>query len=129
MSNTLVLDRIESNLTRLRLPRTREILESVLKSAEKHDKSHLSFMDELLEEEVAAKVQRRIETALKISGLPYMYGRPPVLRYISKSKSGISENVSGNRFASHARPARRFAEPLFSVLALLPVNRNTRFFL
>jgi DNA replication protein DnaC len=74
MSNTLVLDRIESNLTRLRLPKIREILESVLKTAEKQDKSHLSFLDELLEEEVAAKEQRRIETALKISGLPFIKG-------------------------------------------------------
>jgi DNA replication protein DnaC len=72
MSDTLVLDRIESNLTRLRLPRIREILEPVVKTAEKHDKSHLSFLDELLEEEVAAKEQRRIETALKISGLPFI---------------------------------------------------------
>ena len=39
MSNTLVLDRIESNLTRLRLPRIREILERVLKAAENQDKS------------------------------------------------------------------------------------------
>jgi len=72
MSNTLVLDRIESNLTRLRLPRIREILERVLKAVEKQDKSHLSFLDELLEEEVAHKEQRRIETALKISGLPFI---------------------------------------------------------
>jgi len=72
MSNTLVLDRIESNLTRLRLPRIREILERVLKAAEKQDKSHLGFLDELLEEEVANKEQRRVETALKISGLPFI---------------------------------------------------------
>jgi len=72
MSNTLVLDRVESNLTRLRLPKIREILELVLKAAEKQDKSHLSFLDELLEEEVASKEQRRIETALKISGLPFI---------------------------------------------------------
>ena len=72
MSNTLVLDRIESNLTRLRLPRIREILERVLNTAEKEDKSHLSFLDELLEEEAAHKEQRRIETALKISGLPFI---------------------------------------------------------
>jgi DNA replication protein DnaC len=75
MSNTLVADRIESNLTRLRLPRIREILESVLNAAEKQDKSHLSFLDELLEEEVAAKEQRRIETAIKISGLPFISKR------------------------------------------------------
>lgn len=72
MSNTLVLDRIESNLTRLRLPRIREILESVLKAAEKNDKSYLNFLDELLEEEVVYKEQRRVETALKISGLPFI---------------------------------------------------------
>ena len=72
MSNTLVLDRIESNLTRLRLPRIREILERVLKAAENQDKSHLGFLDELLEEEVAHKEQRRIEIALKISGLPFI---------------------------------------------------------
>ncbi|MCJ7538580.1 MAG: ATP-binding protein, partial [Desulfobacterales bacterium] len=72
MSNTLVLDRIESNLTRLRLPKIREILERVLNVAEKQDKSHLSFLDELLEEEVANKEQRRVETALKISGLPFI---------------------------------------------------------
>lgn len=74
MSNTLILDRIESNLTRLRLPKIREILEPVLNTAQKQDKSHLSFLDELLEEEVAAKEQRRIETALKISGLPFIKG-------------------------------------------------------
>jgi len=72
MNHALVLDRIESNLTRLRLPRIREILEQVLKVAEKQDKSHLSFLDELLEEEVAHKEQRRIETVLKISGLPFI---------------------------------------------------------
>jgi DNA replication protein DnaC len=72
MSNTLVVDRIESNLTRLRLPRTREILQRVLQSAEKQEKSHLGFLDELLEEEVASKEQRRVETALKISGLPFI---------------------------------------------------------
>ena len=42
MSNTLVVDRIETNLTRLRLPKIREILERVLKSAEHQDTS-LSF--------------------------------------------------------------------------------------
>lgn len=31
-----------------------------------------SFLDELLEEEVARKEQRRVETALKISGLPFI---------------------------------------------------------
>ena len=72
MSDTLVMDRIESNLTRLKLSRIYEILGSLAKTAEEQGKSYLSFLDELLEEEVAAKEQRRIETALKISGLPYI---------------------------------------------------------
>jgi len=72
MSDTLVLDRIESNLTRLRLPRIREILQGVMKKAEEQGKSYLRFLDDLLEEEVAHKEQRRIETTLKISGLPFI---------------------------------------------------------
>ena len=72
MSGTLVMDRIESNLNRLKLSRIYEVLGSLAKTAEEQGKSYLSFLDELLEEEVAAKEQRRIETALRISGLPYI---------------------------------------------------------
>jgi DNA replication protein DnaC len=72
MSDTLVIERIESNLSRLRLPRIREILQGVIKRAEDQGKSYLSFLDDLLEEEVAQKEQRRIEIALKISGLPFI---------------------------------------------------------
>ena len=72
MSDSLVADRIESNLTRLRLPRIREVIGSVTKAAQEQGKSYLAFLDELLEEEVASKEQRRIETALKISGLPFI---------------------------------------------------------
>jgi len=72
MSDTLVLDRIESNLTRLRLPRIREIVPAVMKRAEDQGTSYLTFLDDLLEEEVAQKEQRRIETTLKISGLPFI---------------------------------------------------------
>lgn len=72
MSDTLVMDRIESNLVRLKLSRIPEILTDLTKTAQEQGKSYLSFLDDLLEEEVAAKEQRRIETALKISGLPYI---------------------------------------------------------
>ena len=74
MSDTLVWDRIESNLSRLRLPRIREILDGVVATAEDQGKSYLCFLDDLLEEEVAQKEQRRLETALKISGLPFIKG-------------------------------------------------------
>ena len=74
MSEVMVLERIESNLTRLRLSRIREILGSVMKTAEVQGKSYLSFLDDLLEEEVARKEQRRVEISLKISGLPFIKG-------------------------------------------------------
>jgi DNA replication protein DnaC len=61
MSDTLVYERIEANLTRLRLPRIREILGGTIHAAEEQSKSYLSFLDDLLEEEVA----RRSSAGLK----------------------------------------------------------------
>jgi len=72
MSDVLIRERIDMNLTRLRLPRMREVLDDTVKTAEKLDNSYLSFLDELIEEEVAQKEQRRIETSLRISGLPFI---------------------------------------------------------
>jgi DNA replication protein DnaC len=72
MSDTLVLDRIQTSLTRLKLPRMGDILERVMKTSEEKGKSYLAFLDELLEEEVACREQRRIDTSLKISGLPFV---------------------------------------------------------
>ena len=70
--STLALDRIQSSLTRLKLSRMGEILGQVIKTSEQEGKSYLSFLEELLEEEVACKEQRRVETSLKISGLPFV---------------------------------------------------------
>jgi len=72
MSDTLVIDRIQDSLTRLRLPRMGEILESVIQMAQEKQKSYLSFLDDLLEEEIACREQRRVETSVKISGLPFI---------------------------------------------------------
>lgn len=69
---TLVKDRIESNLQRLCLHRMREILPYQVQVAEKENISYLNFLDALLEEEVVQKEQRRVETALRISGLPFI---------------------------------------------------------
>lgn len=71
MSDTLVLERLQHNLSRLRLPRIGAMLHDVVVAAEEQSKSYLAFLDELLEEEVAQKEQRRIETMLKLSGLPF----------------------------------------------------------
>jgi DNA replication protein DnaC len=43
-----------------------------VKAAEEQAKSYMGFLDELLEEEVAQKEQRRVETTLRISGLPFI---------------------------------------------------------
>ena len=72
MNDSLVMDRIRSNLSRLKLPRIETVLDGVIQNAEDQSKSYLRFLDELLEEEVAGKEQRRVETALKISGLPFI---------------------------------------------------------
>ena len=72
MSDHLLTDRISDNLRRLKLPRIREIFSEQQQQAESNSQSYLSFLDLLLEEEVAQKEQRRIETALKISGLPFI---------------------------------------------------------
>lgn len=72
MSDTLVLERIHASLARLRLPKISDVLETILRSSEEKGKSYLSFLDELLQEEVAQKDQRRIETAIKTSGLPFI---------------------------------------------------------
>lgn len=74
MSDTLVFDRVVDNLARLRLSRIGDVLQDIIKIAEKDGKSHLGFLDELLQEEVAQKEQRRVETTLKISGLPFVKG-------------------------------------------------------
>jgi DNA replication protein DnaC len=71
MSDTLVLERLQNNLSRLRLPRIGAMLPEMASVAQEQGKSYLSFLDELLEEEVGQKEQRRIETLLKLSGLPF----------------------------------------------------------
>jgi DNA replication protein DnaC len=72
MSETLVMERLQSNLSRLRLLRLGAVLPDMAAAALAQSKSYLSFLDELLEEEVAHKEQRRVETTLKISGLPFV---------------------------------------------------------
>jgi DNA replication protein DnaC len=72
MPDQLVLDRLQTNLSRLRLPRVASVLLDVVQSGEAQGHSHLQVLDALLEEEVACKEQRRLDTTLKISGLPFI---------------------------------------------------------
>jgi DNA replication protein DnaC len=72
MPDELVLDRLQANLSRLRLPRIAQVLEAVVQTGEAQGHSHLQVLDALLEEEVACKEQRRLDTTFKISGLPFI---------------------------------------------------------
>jgi DNA replication protein DnaC len=74
MADQLILERVEANLSRLRLPRIQQVLAETITVAEAAGKSYLAFLDDLFEEEVAQKEQRRVDTALKISGLPFIKG-------------------------------------------------------
>ena len=66
----LITDRLQENLSRLKLSQAAEVLDTVVREAEKDKSSYLRFLDHLLEEEVAAKEKRRIQTAMKTAGLP-----------------------------------------------------------
>ena len=72
MPEELVLDRLQANLSRLRLTRVQAVLQETLAAAQSQHHSHLQVLDALFEEEVASKEQRRLETTLKISGLPFL---------------------------------------------------------
>ena len=67
----MTLQRTSDNLARLRLSRMQEILPAMTEEAQKQEWSNLAFLDRLLEEEVAAKEDRRVRTSLKIAGLPF----------------------------------------------------------
>jgi DNA replication protein DnaC len=66
----LTYERLQDNLNRLKLTRAAEILDNIVAHAEEQGGSYLSFLDHLLEEEVAAKEKRRMATAMKTAGLP-----------------------------------------------------------
>ena len=67
----LTCERLQDNLQRLKLARAAEVLETVAGRAGETQASYLAFLDHLLEEEVAAREKRRLQTALKIAGLPF----------------------------------------------------------
>jgi len=57
-------------LNRLKLNQAASVLDDILQQAEADQSSYLAFLDHLLEEEVAAKDKRRVQTAMKTAGLP-----------------------------------------------------------
>lgn len=66
----LTSERLQDNLSRLKLTRAAEVLDTVAEQAKEKKSSYFAFLDHLLEEEVAAKEKRRIFTAMRTAGLP-----------------------------------------------------------
>ena len=66
----LITDRLQDNLQRLKLTQAADMLDVILQQAEAQKSSYMAFLDHLLEEEVAAKEKRRVQTAMKTAGLP-----------------------------------------------------------
>lgn len=67
----LILERVTSNLGRLKLATSVARLPELEAQSRVESWSCVGFLDRLLEEEVTAKEKRRVETTLKIAGLPY----------------------------------------------------------
>lgn len=65
-------ERLVSQLDRLGLWRAKETLPEALKSADQTTPGYAAFLDQLLEEEIAAREERRIKNALRLSGLPFL---------------------------------------------------------
>jgi DNA replication protein DnaC len=65
-------DRLLAQLDRLGLWKAKETLPVALKTAEDSSPGYAAFLDRLLEEEIAAREERRIRNSLKLSGLPFL---------------------------------------------------------
>jgi len=65
-------ERLLTQLDKLGLWKAKEILPESLKSAEQSESRHAAFLDRLLEEEIAAREERRIRSSLRLAGLPYL---------------------------------------------------------
>lgn len=64
-------ERLQNALTRLRLVRVRELLDSLLEDAAKKQLSYADFLDELLAVEVQSKQSKRIRMGLNVARFPF----------------------------------------------------------
>jgi len=84
----LTSERLQDNLSRLKLTRAAEVLDTVVEQAKDTKSSYFAFLDHLLEEEVAAKEKRRIFTSMRTAGLPlqgwYTFKLPLLTRRINR---------------------------------------------
>ncbi len=70
--NEPVYDRVQSHLSRLKLPRMAECLDTMAEQAAKHEWTYLDFLDHILEAEVSARSERDIAMKTKLAHFPFM---------------------------------------------------------
>jgi len=68
------LERLQENLTRLRLFKSRERLEALLQDATGQELSYADFLDAVLTEEVAAKTAKNITMRTSLARFPFVKG-------------------------------------------------------
>lgn len=66
------IERIQNNLSHLKLSRIAELLEDRLEQASKQSISYSEFLDQLLEEEVAAKKERTVAMRTNMAKFPFI---------------------------------------------------------
>jgi DNA replication protein DnaC len=69
---TLTLDRIRTHCERLGLLHLKSTLGETVSRAETEGWAQIQLLDRLLEEELAAREERRIRNALKLAGFPFL---------------------------------------------------------
>jgi len=104
----LTYERLQDNLKRLKLFTAVEILDDVETLSRNSGGSYLSFLDQLLEEEVAAKDKRRVSTAMKTAGLP------------------IAKTIEEYDFSFHPHLDKKSVMELFD-MTFLPKHENVIF--
>lgn len=70
MSQAVSYERARDQLEQLKMPAALSALDSILERAQKAEKRPVEVLDELLSTELAHRFERRVQTNLKLSGLP-----------------------------------------------------------
>jgi DNA replication protein DnaC len=70
MSASVSYERVRDHLERLKMDHALTALDTVLERGQKEERLPVEVLDDLLQRELAARFERRVETNLRLSGLP-----------------------------------------------------------
>jgi len=110
MMEQLAHERLMDNLTRLKLFRAVEVMDDILTASQQSGGRHLSFLDRILEEEVAARDRRRVSTAMKTAGL------------------SMAKTIEGYDFSFHPHLDKRSVMELFDMTFLAKQENGSSLF-